>query len=334
MKLIHLLLPATLIAGAVTLKQEKNLVYATTDMTYAEFYAGEIGSSSQKLSDEGYDGVSTATKRMAKRFTQCHIAEDASQIFGLAKVGVAMNAKTYKKLTPEQKARFTLVTDSVFPAYKMMDVNGNFGPYTAQVVKIDTVTSTLSSGGSSTWGNYTLRMNGLQLKEKVLGAVLTTSDGAQYGLKHQENIWMNPSSLAFNVEDFEEPHGLHPSFKHTQSIMGKTITNVRYILQGGNQLSIDVNEYVKPLTEAKVEIADTKAGEKIRTKVNGLPDGYKLIEVRYRKDRRYTRLTPEQFSLVNGEILLQGDTFPATTYTAIFQSDSFSDISATFSVEE
>ncbi|MBQ9574936.1 MAG: hypothetical protein IJR27_06640, partial [Synergistaceae bacterium] len=44
--------------------------FALTDMTWAEFYAGETGKSSADLYAEGLDAVSSPTSRVVYRFTQ------------------------------------------------------------------------------------------------------------------------------------------------------------------------------------------------------------------------------------------------------------------------
>lgn len=338
MKFTTFALSALALAGAVSAwnaspSREKIQYFATTDMTWAEFYAGELGEGASTLEENGYDAMTSATKQKTKRYTQCVVTEDGAQITGVARVGVGMTAKVYKKLSAEQKKRFTFVKDSVFPAYKTLDAKGNFGKYTAQIAKVDTVQPKILSGGTSSWGNYTLQLSGLRLKEKVLGVVLTTQNGEKFGLKPLENIWLNAAELGFCVEDFVEPRGSHPGYRHTEGLQGKTIVNVTYIMLGAPEISIDVNLPVKTLSKAKIEIAEAKAGDAIKVQVNGLPAGYRLTEVRYREGRKMNRLTSEQFSLQGSELALKGN-FPAATYTAIFQHDELSDLSAPFFVTE
>lgn len=54
-------------------------VYATTNMTWAEFYAGEIGKDAADLT-VSYDAVSTATARFATRFSgfNSYVSNDAT----------------------------------------------------------------------------------------------------------------------------------------------------------------------------------------------------------------------------------------------------------------
>lgn len=338
MKLTSLTLSALIIVGGATVcnsapKKEKIQYYATTDMTWAEFYAGEVNGTPESLKNDGYDAVTSATKKKTKRYTQHVVSEDGSQITGVANVGVGMTAKVYKKLTPAQKARFTFVTDSVFPAYKVLDAQGNFGKYTAEIVKIDTVKTSMNSGGSSTWGNYTVNVDNLSFQDKkVLGVVITDNVGKKYGLLPLESIWLNPGRLAICVEDFEEPRGNHPNWKHTADLQGKMIENITYIMDNGQLWSIDTHLKVKLLCKAKLEYDAAMGNNEIKITIKGLPDGYKISKVRYRLNKKYTYLTPNDFALNDNVLTLKGD-FPAATYTAIFESEESADLLFVFDVE-
>ena len=64
--------------------------YATTDMTFAEFYAGELQQSADVLAQDGVDVVTSATSGKSSRFTASVVSEDGHQITGVKAVSVSM----------------------------------------------------------------------------------------------------------------------------------------------------------------------------------------------------------------------------------------------------
>ena len=133
--------------------------YATTDMTFAEFYAGELQQSADVLAQDGVDVVTSATSGKSSRFTASVVSEDGHQITGVKAVSVSMTDEVFKSLSDEQKKRFTFVEDSVFASSKQLLANGTFSAYTAAPVVVDNITVSLSSGSLSKYGNYTLSLS-------------------------------------------------------------------------------------------------------------------------------------------------------------------------------
>lgn len=305
--------------------------FATTDMSWAEFYSAEIGASVEELQKNGYDAVTSATMTRSKRFTNHNVSEDGAHIYGPKNVAVAMTESVYKKLSDQQKARFTFYDDSTFTAYKVLDKKGSFGPYTAGSVTAEEVTPSIASGNSSTWGNYTVNLRGLKIEGAYHGVVITDNEGVKYGLKTLDNIWLNASELAFNVTDFSI-RGNNPAFKNTASLEGKTIKNITYIMSGKEALSVDTDLIVKKLCKADVSIAEQKAGKDLKISVDNLPEGYKVSSVRVGSGRQSVSLTEEQYSFENGVLILNGDVKPES-YRVIFQSDEYTDLAASFEVK-
>lgn len=305
--------------------------FATTDMTWAEFYAAEVGASSSELEQNGYDAVTSATMNRTKRFTNHNVSEDGQFIYGPKNVAVGMTESVYKTLSEEQKARFTFYEDSTFTACKVMDKNGNFGKYTSTAVTASDVTPSISSGSSSNWGNYTVSLRGLKIEGAYHGVVVTDNEGNKYGLKTLDNIWLNATELALNVAEFSL-RGNKPSYKNTASLEGKTITNITYIMSGKDAISVDTDLFVKTLCGATVSAAEAKAGKDVKVAIEGLPEGYTVVSVRSGAGRQAVALTDEQYSFENGTLTLLGDITPSA-YRVNFQSEQYTDLAVSFEVK-
>ena len=72
--------------------------------------------------------------------------------------------------------------------------------------------------------DYEMKVNGFDLDvstNKVYGVVMTTADGAEYGLHHVTNIWRG-TELGFDADD-----------AYYASMIGKTITQITYYTADG-----------------------------------------------------------------------------------------------------
>ena len=60
---------------------------------------------------------------------------------------------------------------------------------------------TLATGPSTTCGNYVLNISSVDVTVSsgdtryYLGALITTSDGAVYGMRHNNNLWFNAKDM-------------------------------------------------------------------------------------------------------------------------------------------
>ncbi|MBR0034938.1 MAG: hypothetical protein IJP54_04620, partial [Synergistaceae bacterium] len=235
--------------------------YATTNMTWAEFYAGEIGTTSADLWNAGLDAVSSSTKRIAGRFTQLASADNdlgGADIVGVRAVQVRMNEDMYKILSND--SRYTFV-DTEFTEYKEVNSDGSFGEMLTEYEEADNAAVTLNSGANATWGNYMLEISGANIAltsrdERLdLGALITTSDGKVYGLRHNSNLWFSAGEMALTYEEFIEPHGIARDYDYTSDIQGKTITKIQYMLKNKPDVVISCNVYLKLKSPASVSYA-------------------------------------------------------------------------------
>ena len=136
---------------------------------------------------------------------------------------------------------------------------------------------------SSNYGDYQLNLNFDKVADsdqisgntKVLAAVITTTDGTQYGLRHVENIWKG-TEFAWGTGFTTQSHGCPISGEHYASMMGKKIDAVTYYTENG-VVKYDIDDTYVPYkfdTSAfKVENADVTSGS-AKVTVPTLPEAY------------------------------------------------------------
>ena len=237
--------------------------YATTNMTWAEFYAGETEQTSSALESAGLDAVSTATVRFTTRFSETisSVSDSGSTYTGLKAVQVRMTDDVYNAIM--DKSRYTF-TDEAFSEYKDVNADGSFGKMITETVNAN-ASVRLASGTSVHHGDYMLVLSGLDLEslglkfgngnsfDCYLGAVIETQSGKKYGLRPLYNIWVNTSQLGFSVNDFTERNGTVISSKYTSDLTGQTVTRITFLLKNQPDPYINCSAYVKGSTTATAE---------------------------------------------------------------------------------
>lgn len=203
------------------------------------------------------------------------------QITDASKVSITVNMKG-KEITTEYKGKDALFESadysyyvlSTAPAYyKELTVNENgtysFGKTTATKKTVEGA-AIEKFKTSSKYGDYQLNLNFDKVADsdqisgntKVLAAVITTTDGTQYGLRHVENIWKG-TEFAWGTGFTTQSHGCPISGEHYASMMGKTIDAVTYYTENG-VVKYDIDDTYVPVkfdTSAfKVENADVNSG--------------------------------------------------------------------------
>lgn len=218
-----------------------------------------------------------------------------TKITDASKVSITVNMKG-KETTTEYKGKDALFESADYsyyelgttaPAYyKELTVNEkgtySFGKTTATEKKVEGATIEKFKT-SSNYGDYQLNLNFDNVAEsdqisrntKVLAAVITTTDGTKYGLRHVENIWRG-TEFAWGTGVTKEAHGCPISGEHYKSMMGKTIDAVTYYTENGVvKYDID-NTYVPKkfdTSDFKVENADVTLGS-VKVTLPTLPEAY------------------------------------------------------------
>lgn len=311
--------------------------YATTNMSFAEFFEGELRVPADDLIADGVDVVTSATNGKASRFTGCFASESGNQILGVKDVSVSMTEEVYNALTEDQKSRFTFVEDSVFASSKRLLPNGSFSAYTSAPVVMEGVTTTLSGGNGVNWGNYVISL-GIDRtaipSADLQGAVITTTTGQKFALTPLYNLWLNTAELAFCVKDFTEPHGNHPAFNHTAGLQGKTISSVTYFLKGKDNVTIPCNIYVKQQTSASVVVdgsAQAGINPTVFLNVKDVPSdaNYTVASLKKGSGRNAVVLSEDKFKYADGILSITDTAKVGDVYNISFNSDKYISIGTT-----
>ncbi len=206
--------------------------YATTDMTWKEFYAGEIGDT------ENLDAYTSAT--VGKRFPD--IITDNNSAAGIRAVQVRMSEEVYKKNISNSRYVWS---DKKFNEYKEVNEDGTFGAMVTTLKEIKDAKLTLASGAGAAWGSYTIKINGVDLSsiiptENLLGAILETTDGSRYALRPAENYWRKSAAeIGLTVDDaYVEIHGtgVVRDYKYFAGIVGKSINKIIYLVKNADDV--------------------------------------------------------------------------------------------------
>ena len=288
-------------------------VYVLMNIPYADFYKAELNNNDVKV-DVTTSATKTKTRSTLANGsyhadnTGEHISgitypvkikagtdlSNLTKITDASNVSITVNMKGKEKTTEYkgkdalfESADYSYYVLSTAPAYyKELTVNENgsysFGKTTAteKTVKGAAIEKFKTS---SKYGDYQLNLNFDKVADsdqisgntKVLAAVITTTDGTQYGLRHVENIWKG-TEFAWGTGFTTQSHGCPISGEHYASMMGKTIDAVTYYTENG-VVKYDIDDTYVPYkfdTSAfKVENADVTSGS-AKVTVPTLPEAY------------------------------------------------------------
>lgn len=289
-------------------------VYVLMNIPYADFYKAELNKKNTVKVDATTSATKTKTRSTLANGsyhadnTGEHISgitypvkikagtdlSNLKQITDASKVSITVNMKG-KEITTEYKGKDALFESadysyyvlSTAPAYyKELTVNEDgtysFGKTTATKKTVEGA-AIEKFKTSSKYGDYQLNLNFDKVADsdqisgntKVLAAVITTTDGTQYGLRHVENIWKG-TEFAWGTGFTTQSHGCPISGEHYASMMGKTIDAVTYYTENG-VVKYDIDDTYVPYkfdTSAfKVENADVTSGS-AKVTVPTLPEAY------------------------------------------------------------
>lgn len=307
---------------------EKTYVYGTMNIPYASFFAAEIGTSNNVAVDAVTSATNAKWKSFAGSYSQAGEEGEGGKILG-AKYNVAIESSVYETLKSANSSLLdTFVESTEVPdVYKIMDEDGNFSEVKGKSTESEDVTAALST--NSVWGDYQLTLTGLTIDaQKVAGAIIETTDGSKYGLRHLENIWIKASELAWG-SGFKttEAKGNVLSYAHYESMMGKTISKITYICTDGNITVSNLNVYVPVKYNGTFEIADSARTEGTSpVTMTGFPEdaNWSLELAEGLKNASYA----------NGKISYSTETLPGLyTVTAKDTTNKYAETSASFIVK-
>ena len=289
-------------------------IYVLMNIPYADFYKAELNKNDVKvdvttsatkaktrstLANGSYHADNTGEHISGITYpVKIKAGTDLSKLTKItdaSKVSITVNMKG-KETTTEYKGKDALFESADYsyyelgttaPAYyKELTVNEDgsysFGKTTATEKTVEGA-AIEKFKTSSKYGDYQLNLNFDKVADsdqisgntKVLAAVITTTDGTQYGLRHVENIWKG-TEFAWGTGFTTQSHDCPISGEHYASMMGKTIDAVTYYTENGVvKYDID-NTYVPKkfdTSDFKVENADVTLGS-VKVTLPTLPEDY------------------------------------------------------------
>lgn len=346
---------------------EDTLIYGTLNLSYADFYYGELNNIEPETNaekgqydtenaavaagyeEEGmYDAVTSATTQKSKSFESSFYEEvdTGVNILGVANVNVAISKALYEDAQNAIAAGTTCknslldfvnnmtLSEQEPVEYKVINSDGTLSKTIGNTVTTDDVTASLTS--ISVWGNYQVDFEGLELDAAtVQGAILETSDGVLYGLEHEDNLWLNTSELSVAVVPFKEPHGNDVAYQRFADLPGKTITKITYLVANADDIEIHTNLFCHQLLTEEYGISGdekvtySKEGTKISASLTVPEDSaYALTKIAYGK-------SPVDISAVTYEdhtLTLPADFVPGS-YKISFEDAVYSGLSLTVLVD-
>ena len=344
-----------------------NLLYGTVNLSYADFYYGELNhiepetnatAGQYEVADlavaagyenEGmYDAVTSATTSKSKKFAASYFEEvdTGVNILGASNVNVAISKELYDDVQNaiaagtacnnpliEIVSGMTL-SDTVPAEYKVINSDGSVSKTIGNTVTAENITATLTT--ISSWGDYQINFEGLEIDAAtVQGAILETSDGAVYGLEHEDNLWLQAAELSFAVAPFTESHGNEVAYQRFADIPGKTITKVTYLVANGDDVAIETNLYCPlQLTDeygisGDETVTYASSGTPINVALTAPSDSaYALTLVK--KGR--SAVDSAAITYADGVVTLPADCTPGT-YKIIFEDATYAGVQHTVTVE-
>ncbi len=353
------------IAGDIQVENE--LLYGTLNLTYADFYYGEINNvepetdaakgqydvadkvTAQGFKDEGmYDAVTSATTAKSKRFNATYFEEhdNGVNILGVKDVNVAISKALYDDVkaaidnnTVCANALCDIVNaitlkDETPVEYKMVNSDGTLSKTVGTTKTPDGVTTSFTT--ITSWGNYQIALQGLEVDVDTLqGGIIETADGKRYGLEHEDNLWINPSELSFAVVPFTEPHGNEVAYKRFEDMVGKQIVKLTYMIANGDDIEIPMNYFVNlPLAdefgvEGDEKVVYSADGTQLNMTTNFPADSnFDITAIRFgRSNMDIAQVAKNEVGLV-----LPADFAPGS-YTVIYEDEKYCGVKHSFMIE-
>ena len=349
-------------------------VYGTANLSYADFYYGELNDVKEDaeinldVEDKAasyresgmYDAVSSATTNKYKSFFSSTYSEDntngqGGSIIGMKDVNIAVPTSLYenakKAISDKKECSNKLLeiissmklSDTTPSEYKILNGDGTLTAMKSEV--IEDTSDTLTIKTQSSYGQYEVDpvtsenspLSKLSAKDSLLGIIVEDEDGTKYGMEHLENIWVG-GKFAFAVTDgFKEKHGNTIDYKRHESLQGKTIKKVTYLVKDDADIVINTDLKCKTLAGSdsiKATANDNfKDGATVSVDTTAVPSGsnYTLSSVRMGK----TVLTEgADYTYANNTLTIKAtDNTGVGSYSMVFTDNTYSDIVASFTLE-
>lgn len=337
-----------------------DVVYAKGGtMSYADFYA-EIADDAENI-----DAVSSATSSKNTMFTYADSTtpdDSGYKINGVKNLPVEVNAAQYAQGTilealhqltdatdAGQKAASELANTAISEkpgVYTSMNASGEYSnELTVNDAKKTTVDSAkLQIETSSRWGDYLLKVietdtenlrndrnTGWPVGENILGAIVTATKDDQtmnVGMKHLQNIWVQPYEIAFKLADSDQFAALE----------GATVTQITYIVPEGTYVyNFTENNFIKPQYK-DAALSASFNDEKTQVTITGLPDELEDVAINIYQNKGHGQKTmiATGATPVDGVVTLDdgAQVDETVTYTVQITSSNYADLQTTVTAAE
>ena len=349
--------------------EKTDYVFVKMTVPYADFYYGELKDIAPEegtdlkanleaedlVAKDGfretgmYDSASSPTKEKAVKFVMADTAEEGegSVYKGIKSVNVAIPKSLYedakKALEEKKESKNALLTlmgaiESEVSAepkeYKVLNSDGTLSKTQGTTTEGKDIEAEITT--TSSYGNYEIEVSGLDIDSEIVqAAILETKDGAKYGLKHEDNIWLKPKEIAFSAVAFEDTnHKAQKEFKRFEDIQDKDIVKITYFLMDEDDVEVPVSLHVKKIAPAEYSVSgDEKVsyspeGTKVNYQLSTGEDSYVLGKVISRKSEVKGEVNTE----TAGVLVLPKEMTPGK-YQLVFSNDNLSDVSFKVLVE-
>lgn len=324
-KWFSLFLAVALLVSAMSLgalAEGTDVVYGTMQIPYAAFYAAE-GVASE------VDAVSSATNNkwkggnlVAGSYSVAHENDAGGDILGVIYPVAIVQADL--DALGENNFAFERM-DEQPTAYKIVTVENGAASFSAVQGESAAVNATATLSTSSVWGDYQLDIDAINNADgtsdigTIYGALVKTSDGSVYAMRHLENIWRDEISWSSGFLTVE-PHGCPLVSEAYADMPGKTISEIVYITESGYH-TIATELYIPVKFDGGVAVADASVTDGVAAvTLTNVPDDFVLA---YAINGLEAEVTAERVTFANA---LPG------SYTLVISDESgkYADITASF----
>lgn len=327
---------------------------------YHDFYAAYGADTMKGVTSDGYlDAVTSATVNKAKMNQAGGLSAGTYYSEEADGSKAYINGVVFPVIASEE-AKAALIKDGAYseadfseagtesyPAnYLNASVSDGKVVYTATETMDTKITDAKAELTTNTrYGDYQISLSGSSIDEYiapgvpvVYGVIINTAEKNSYPMYMLENIWRN-TELAWSAGFVTETHGCPLRSDIYKSMMGETITDIKYITDKGNY-DIDIEDiYVPKKTSNSVTADSVPASDttEITAKLSGMPASFKPEVTISGCEAVITQLSSENAAdgTVNYVYSIKADNIVPDTYTitASDTSKEYADVLSTIDIK-
>lgn len=262
--------------------EQKEYVYGTVNLPYADYYYGELNNVEEDatlqlevvdpaaaLRAEGYyDAVTSATNVKSVKYEATYFTEnddDSVTVEGIKDVAVAVPEELYNeaKAAIETGAacqnqllnivgNLTVNEDqTVVPTeYKVLNGDGTLTAMRDAKEAVTVSDATIEVSTNTRYGNYQLSIVEADADNSLLpsasnmeGVIITMTDDSKYAMLHVDNLWLRTGEIAWATTDNFIVHNANTlKYKSFEDTVGKSVASVRYIIRDGADVTYTAGE--------------------------------------------------------------------------------------------